>query len=188
MRIFYSPDRAGKWAPGSIAAIGKFDGIHLGHQKLLRQIVARAQALKTTSLAVTFDPLPQQHFLGSEFKPLLSLKKRLALIAALGVDGAVVLPFNDRLACQAPESFARDILANALRVMDVYVGENFCFGKDRAGDTRTLKSLGREHGFLVHTVPLMKKKGQTIRSTAIYDLLRRGQKEKALEFLGRRKI
>lgn len=158
MKIFHNAHAAGRWAPSSVAAIGTFDGLHAGHQKLLSMAVARAKALATRCLAVTFEPSPDR-LVQPGHKTLPALERKLTLLAGLGVDGTVLLPFGQSLTCQAPEAFARDILSRALRVVDVFAGSDFCFGRDRAGDLRELESLGKQLGFLVHEVSGPRQRG-----------------------------
>ena len=185
MKLFRSAHAAGRWAPSSVALIGKFDGLHAGHQKIIQMAVARAKALATRCLLVTFDPSPDE-FVHHGFRPLVPLERRLELMAGLGIDAAVLLPFDARLSCQAPEAFARDVLVRALRVVDVFAGSDFCFGKDRSGDVRTLACLGKEMGFLVHEVPLVRWKGRKVTEAVIRRLLEEGCRADAEHLLGRR--
>lgn len=180
MKVFRSAGAAGRQAPSSVGVIGKFDAMHLGHRRLVSAAVKRARALKTGCLAVTFDPLPAADGAG-----ILTLEERLALLAALGVDAAVLLPFSKRLACLAPGSFARDVLAGALRLIDVYVGENFCFGRDRAGDADLLGELGRELGFSVHALPLARAAGKPVTTERVRALLCAGRRADAAKLLWR---
>lgn len=185
MKVTMNAFEAGRVFPGSVVAIGKFDGLHLGHRKLIALAVRRAQSLKTRCVVVTFDPTPEQFFGGSGPRPLLSVSERVELLGGLGVDAVVLLPFNKDLACMSPEAFARDVIAEQLRAMDVFVGEDFCFGKDRAGRVKHLKELGPELGFLVHPVRLAVAEGHKISSSRIRRLLAEGKRKKAEALLGR---
>lgn len=184
MKVFVNPYEAGRWAPGAVIAIGKFDGVHRGHRRLLLMAARRARDLATRSLVLTFDPLPQEFF-GKKFRPLIPLEERLRRIGELGLDGAVVLPFDKRLACQAPESFAERILGQALKAMEVLVGTDFCYGKDRSGDVATLAESGRRLGFSVSPVPLLRAGGRKIDSSHIRALLKNGRRAAAERRLGR---
>lgn len=164
--------------------MGKFDGLHLGHRRLLALARERARALDARLLAVTFDPLPEDYFRPGARRPLLPEPKRLALFGELGVAGVVLLPFNDALACQAPAGFARQVLSAALRCAAVFVGEDFCFGKDRAGRVPELEAFGRELGFSVHPVPLLSVDGEKVSSSRIRELLAQGKKREAATLLG----
>ncbi|MBI3288727.1 MAG: FAD synthetase family protein [Elusimicrobia bacterium] len=186
MKIFKNAFEAGDQVSGAAATIGKFDGIHLGHQTVIRRVLDRAKALRTHSLVITFDPNPEQYLFHGAYRAILPLERNLELIAALGVDAALVLPFNGQLSCQAPEAFARDILSKALRVREVCVGQDFCFGKDRAGRADTLACLGRELDFAVHVGPLLPLDGEKVGASKIRHLLREGHKQEAERYLGRR--
>lgn len=185
MKVFCSPWEAGRWGEGPVVAIGKFDGVHLGHQALLAAARALAKNLKRRLLVVTFSPLPQEIFADDSFQPLMSLERRLALLAEQGAQAALVLPFSRKLACQAPEAFARDTVAGALKAAAVFVGENFCFGKGRAGTVHTLRRLGEELGFSTHAVPLVTVDGRPVSSSAIRALLAAGRRHEAERLLGR---
>ncbi len=185
MKVFHSAAEAGRWAPASVAAVGKFDGLHLGHQKVIRLAVKRAKALSTKCLAVTFDPHPQEYFQPGSFRPLLSAEQKLELFGAMGVEGVLFLRFSRAFACQAPETFARNILAERLKVMDVYVGADFCFGKDRAGRVDTLVGLGRELGFLVHPVALVYRDGERVSASRIRRLIDEKRWAEAQALIGR---
>ena len=185
MRVFRNPFRAGHWAPGSVAAIGKFDGLHLGHRRVIRLAVRRATRLATKCLVVTFDPHPRELFEPGAHQALLAPRERLRLLKRMGVDAVLLLPFDRKLACMAPEAFGRDILAAALKVMDVFVGQDFCFGKDRSGRVDDLSEYGRRYGFLVHAVPLALRQGEKVSSSRIRKLLAERRLREARALLGR---
>ncbi len=185
MKVFMSPREAGRWAPGAVIAIGKFDGVHRGHRRVIQAAARRARELATRSLVMTFDPLPQSYFYPGKFVPLMALEDRLEAIAELGIDGAVVLPFGRSLACQSPEAFARKILADALKAMEVVVGADFCYGKSRAGNLDSLADAGRELGFMVRAIALLRDENGKINSSRIRDLLRNGREKEAEKQLGR---
>ncbi len=185
MKVFQSPYEAGRWAPSSVAAIGKFDGMHIGHQRVIRLALRKAKALATKCLVVTFDPLPQEYFSPGSCKPLLTTRKKIEFLERMGVDAVVFLPFNRKLVCQSPRAFVRDILVNGLKVMAVCVGSDFCFGKDRAGQVDDLAKMGGEHGFLVHPVPLLTLKGEKVSSSMIRRLIEEGRITEAEHQLGR---
>ncbi len=180
-----SAHQAGRWAPGSVAAIGKFDGIHLGHQKVISAAVDRAKQLATKALVVTFDPTPQEFFQPGTYKPILTQDQAHLILEGMDVDGVLYLPFTGKLACQAPEAFARDVLMRAMKVLEVCVGEDFCFGKDRAGRVDDLKQFGQEFSFLVRPIPLVYADGEKISSSLIRRLLDAGRRPQAEAFLGR---
>jgi riboflavin kinase/FMN adenylyltransferase len=170
----------------SVLAIGNFDGIHLGHQAILRSAVARAQALGAVSTALTFDPSPRR-VLRPESAPLrLSTNsQRTDWFNALGVEAAVVLPFTLDLARLSPEEFVEQILVRDLQVKTVLVGEDFHFGHKQAGNVKLLKELGTKNGFDVAIVPPVQYRGEIVSSTIIRREVADGDVSHAGRLLGR---
>jgi riboflavin kinase/FMN adenylyltransferase len=145
-------------APGAVApapgvlVVGNFDGVHLGHQAVLREAVARAQSLGLSAGVLTFQPHPAA-VVGAGAPPLLTtLARRAELLGALGVERMYVRRFDAAFAAWQPDRFARELVAETLRARLVVVGENFRFGAKRAGDLTLLRALGADLGFevLVH--------------------------------------
>lgn len=186
MKIFQNAFEAGKSFPRAVMAIGKFDAIHLGHQKVIQAACRKAKALKTACLVLTFDPSPEQFLRLYQYQPVLPLAQRVELFKKLGVSAVVILPFNEELACLSPEAFASTILSLQLKPASVFVGEDFCFGKDRAGRVDTLKKLGPKLGFSVHPVGLVVADGEKISASKIRQLIKDGKKRKAEKLLGRK--
>jgi phosphoribosyl 1,2-cyclic phosphate phosphodiesterase len=170
----------------SVLAIGNFDGIHLGHQAILRATVDRAHALNAVSTALTFDPSPRK-VLRPETAPLrLSTNaQRMEWFNVLGLEAAVVLPFTLELARLSPEEFVEQILLRDLQVKAVLVGENFRFGHKQAGDVRVLSELGAKHGFAVVVVPPVVYRGEVVSSTIIRREVAEGDVSHAARLLGR---
>ena len=170
----------------SVLAIGNFDGIHLGHQAILRATVERAHALSAVSTALTFDPSPRK-VLRPETAPLrLSTNaQRMEWFNALGLEAAVVLPFTLDLARLSPEKFVEQILLRDLHIKAVLVGENFKFGHKQAGDVKLLSELGAKHGFAVVTVPPVVYRGEIVSSTIIRREVAEGDVSHAARLLGR---
>ena len=185
MKTFRDPQLAGRWAPRAVAVIGKFDAVHRGHQHLIGLAKARAQEIGARTMVVTFDPHPRQFFEPRTFRPMLRLKEKLHLLAGLGVDGVVLLAFDRRLARQTPGNFARGILAGDLNPSEIFVGRDFCFGRNRSGDIETLHSLGQELGFTVNGAEPVCLGGRKIDSATIAKLLETGQTAEAEYLLGR---
>lgn len=186
MKIFRNAFEAGKAFPGSVVAIGKFDGMHRGHRAVILAAKRDAVKAKTSCLVVTFDPSPEEFLRLFPRKPLLPLARRLELIRRVGADAVVLLPFDRQLACVSPEAFAKDVLALQLRPAGVCVGEDFCFGKDRAGRVETLRELGPRLGFTVRSVPLVRAGGEKISASRIRELLDGGRRAEAERLLGRK--
>ena len=170
----------------SVLAIGNFDGIHLGHQAILRATVERARALDAVSTALTFDPSPRR-VLHPESAPLrLSTNaQRMEWFNALGLEAVVVLPFTLDLARLSPGEFVEQILVRDLRVKAVLVGENFRFGHKQAGDVKLLTELGKEHGFDVVIVAPVVHRGEVVSSTIIRREVAEGDVSHAGRLLGR---
>jgi riboflavin kinase/FMN adenylyltransferase len=171
---------------GSTLAIGNFDGIHLGHQAILRAAVARARAIGAVSTILTFDPTPQK-VLRPESAPLRisTTEQRLSCFAKLGMDAAVVLPFTHDLARLSPQEFVDQILVRDLQVRAVFVGENFRFGHKQAGNARLLLLLGAERGFDVIILPPVIYKREVVSSTIIRREIACGDVAHAGRLLGR---
>lgn len=171
---------------GSAVAIGNFDGIHLGHQSILRAAVARAGDTDAVATVLTFDPSPQK-ILRPETAPLrLSTQdQRLRVFADLHIEAAVVLPFTHELSRLSPQEFVDQILVRDLRVRAVFVGENFRFGHKQSGDASLLRQLGTQRGFDVVVVPQVVHDGQTVSSTLIRSEIAAGKVTRAARLLGR---
>jgi phosphoribosyl 1,2-cyclic phosphate phosphodiesterase len=171
---------------GSTLAIGNFDGIHLGHQAILRAAVTRARDFNAVATALTFDPLPQR-VLRPDSAPLRvsTTEQRLSCFAEIGIDAAVVLPFTHDLAKLTPQEFVDQILVGDLQVRSVFVGENFRFGHKQAGHARMLLLLAAERGFEVVILPPVIHKREVVSSTIIRREIASGDVAHAARLLGR---
>jgi riboflavin kinase/FMN adenylyltransferase len=178
--------RYGPSGRGSVLAIGNFDGIHLGHQAILRAAVNRADESGNVATALTFDPSPRK-VLRPESAPLrLSTnRQRMEWFGLLGLEAAVVLPFTMDLARLSPEDFVEQILVQGLSVRAVLVGENFRFGHRQAGDVRFLRELGVRYGFEVVIIPPIAYRGEIVSSTVIRREIAAGNVTHASLLLGR---
>jgi riboflavin kinase / FMN adenylyltransferase len=166
--------------------IGNFDGVHVGHQKILRGVIERARAIDAVSAVLTFFPHPSR-VLRPDVAPglLETLPQRLAEFAALGIDATLVLKFDTELARASAEEFARKFLVETLQARAVLVGANFRFGHKQAGDVKLLAELGRENGLAVEMVAPVLVDGQIVSSSAIRAAVREGRMEEAGRMLGR---
>jgi len=190
MAVLHSPEewRAhfGAALPRSIVSIGSFDGVHIGHQKILRAVVARARQSSALAAVLTFDPHPVKVVRPERCPPLLmTMRQRLAAFEQLGLDAALVLHFDRALSMLSPEEFAQRILVETLAVRAVLVGANFRFGRGQAGDVLRLAEIGRNWGFEVHTVAPVSAGGAVVSSTAIRTAVTAGEVGKAEKLLGR---
>jgi riboflavin kinase/FMN adenylyltransferase len=172
--------------PRTVVTIGNFDGVHLGHQEILRRLTDRAHAENLTSVVVTFDPHPLR-VLRPEQAPalLLTLHQRLRAFEDAGVDAALVLRFDRHLSELTPENFVSRILVETLRAQAVLVGENFRFGHKHSGDVPLLRELGARFNFNVECIPPIIFRGITVSSTVIRDAVRDGDVALAGRLLGR---
>ena len=166
--------------------IGNFDGVHLGHQLILRRVMDRARNAGWIGAVLTFYPHPARVLRPDAAPGLLeTLEQRLAAIGALGVDAALVARFDADLAKLEPEAFVRRFLVEAMRAQAVLIGGNFRFGHRQAGDAHLLADLGRRFGFEVEIVPPVTANGVVISSTAIRNALRDGKVEEVRQMMGR---
>ena len=170
----------------SVLAIGNFDGIHLGHQEILRDVSQRAANTGDVATALTFEPPPLK-VLRPDIAPkrLSTPEQRLTWFRAVGLESAVVQPFTRELSLLSPEDFVEQILVKQLRVRALLVGENFRFGHKQAGNTALLKELGARHGFEVIVVPPVIYHGETVSSTVIRREIADGEVAHAGRLLGR---
>ncbi len=169
-----------------VLAIGNFDGIHLGHQAILRATVERAQALSAVSTVLTFDPSPRK-VLRPESAPLRlsTIAQRMEWFNSLGIEAAVIMPFTLELSRLSPEEFVEQILVRDLHVKSVLVGENFHFGHKQAGNVKLLKELGSKNGFAVVVIAPVQYHGEVVSSTIIRREVTEGDVSHAGRLLGR---
>ncbi|TDD22888.1 bifunctional riboflavin kinase/FAD synthetase [Nonomuraea diastatica] len=166
----------------SVVTIGVFDGVHRGHRRVIERAVAIARERGLRSVAVTFEPHPEEVVRpGSHPHRLTSLRRRGALLAALGIDEVDVVEFTLALQRTSPDDFVQSVAAERLRAAVVVVGEDFVFGHEASGDVQTLRTLGDKYDFEVEAVPLL----GGVSSTAVRELLVAGDVEGASERLGR---
>lgn len=169
--------------------IGKFDGIHLGHQALLRTVVELAEENLLSSVALTFDRHPDALLNPEAFKlPLIGPAQKAVLLAEQGIDAVVTLEFDHSLAEMSPEDFVLHILVKTLKARIVVIGEGFRFGVNGSGDTALLRTLGSQHGFRVIEMPQVCIEDVPVSSTRIRDLLDEGKVVAAAALLGRNHI
>ena len=177
--------RFAKFDHSSVLAIGSFDGIHLGHQAVLRCTAERARALNAVPTALTFDPSPRK-VLRPETAPLqiTTIAQRLEAFRALGLEAAIVLPFTLELSRLTPEEFVLQILVRNLRIRAAFVGEDFRFGHKQAGDVKLLRELGAAHGFEVVVLPPVFYCREVVSSTLIRKEVSEGDVSRAGRLLG----
>ncbi len=168
-----------------VMTIGVFDGVHRGHQVILRQVVKRAQEKEGTSILLTFTPHPQKIISPDSAPPLLQTElQKNRILEELHLDMIVCLPFTRKLSLLTPEEFAHQILHNH-GIREIHVGNNFRFGHRRSGDIETLKSLGPEFQFGVYEIEPVYFRGTRVSSSYIRNSLREGRVALAKRLLGR---
>lgn len=168
---------------GASAAIGNFDGVHLGHQSVID--LARTASPQSPLGVLTFEPHPRAYF-APDAPPfrLMSREARASRLEKLGVEYLFELNFNAGLAALTPEEFARRVIADGFGLGHVIVGSDFCFGRGRSGTAEDLAQFGREMGFGVTIAPLLAHSDTTVSSTAIRRALSNGQPREAAKMLG----
>lgn len=172
----------------SVLAIGVFDGVHRGHQALIGRAIQKARALRTKAVVMTFAPHPVL-VLRPEvpLRLIVSEQFRLKLIADLGVDGCLVVPFTKKFSRLAPETFIRRYLVEYLDPVEIFVGDDFRFGQNRAGRLEDFRDAGRRYGFHVNIIRSVKGRGERgkIGSSRIRACIAEGRLKRAQKFLGR---
>lgn len=169
----------------SVVTIGVFDGVHRGHQHIVGSAAQLARERGLPVVAITFDPHPDEVVRPGTHPPLLcSPERRAELLAGLGTDAVVVLPFTLELSRMGPDEFVQSVLVGRLHAAHVIVGENFRFGHKAKGDVALLEELGEKYDFVAEGVPLVAN-GETISSTHVRERLYAGDVEAAARALGR---
>jgi riboflavin kinase/FMN adenylyltransferase len=187
MEVIWKAKDFGRSFKNPVLTLGNFDGVHLGHQRIFRQVCRKAREIGGESIAYTFNPHPVQ-LLKPDLGPflLLPVEERIRMIGELGIDVIICAEFTREFAALAAEEFVRDILHRQIGVRRVYVGENTTFGRGREGSVSLLKEFGRKYGFAVEAVEPVEVRGALISSSRVRKLVREGDVREAAELLGRR--
>jgi riboflavin kinase/FMN adenylyltransferase len=185
MKIFHGTENANILRP-TVLTLGVFDGLHLGHQQIMRQVVGRASAVAAVPTAITFDPHPRAVLHPESAPPLLqTLDQRLAGLEFLGIEQAIVIPFSREFAAQPAEEFLQNIIHDRLHASEVYLGKGFAFGKNRGGNIDLLRTMSNSLRFVADEVDEVRLRGQRISSSRIRELLAEGRVNRARRMLGR---
>ena len=169
-----------------VLTIGIFDGVHLGHQRIIKQVIRQAKNINGQSLVLTFDPHPVKIFAKMNAIPLItSLEHRIELLRYLGADVCLLLDFNKEFSRMPAKKFIKDILVDTLKVDYLIIGKGFGFGKNKKGTFSLLQEASKRYGFKVRRINLIKKDGQRISSSSIRRLIQSGKINEANKFLGR---
>jgi riboflavin kinase / FMN adenylyltransferase len=178
--------RYGSSGRRAVLSVGNFDGLHLGHQKILRQVIEYAQTRRAISGVITFDPHPLKVLRPGNAPPMVeTMSQRMEQFAAIGLEAALVLRFDRALAALSPEEFVRGVLVDELKTAAILVGQNFHFGHRQEGDVETLTKLGSRFGFSVHIIDPVVIDGEFVSSTAVRTAIAEGRVAHAARLLGR---
>jgi riboflavin kinase/FMN adenylyltransferase len=170
---------------GSVVSVGNFDGLHVGHQKIIRAVVAGARSEKAIAAIITFDPHPLKVLRPDAASPLImTVAQRVAGFAECGLDASLVLRFDRALADLSAEKFVRSVIVDTVHAKRILVGANFRFGCQQAGNVEMLARLGEEHGFAVEIMSAAEIGGQPVSSTEIRRAVAEGKVLEASEMLG----
>jgi riboflavin kinase/FMN adenylyltransferase len=167
-------------------AIGVFDGVHLGHQQIIRQTINDARQHEAAALIVTFDQHPNTIVAPDRVPPLIySAPQKIRAIAALDADALLEIPFDREFSQQTGETFIRNLACDLGKIQSICVGADFVFGHKRSGNVPLLRQLGSELHFQVHGLAAVALDGQTVSSTRIREVIRAGDFDAASQMLGR---
>jgi riboflavin kinase/FMN adenylyltransferase len=171
---------------GCVATIGNFDGVHLGHQAVLGQLAEKSDELDLPLVVVTFEPQPQEFFRPEESPPRLTrFREKVQALRRYAVDRVLVLRFNEKFSQQSPDKFIQNLLVDGLGVKYLVVGDDFHFGKKRAGDFSMLQDAGMEQGFEVINMRTFALDEKRVSSTRVREALWVGDLNAAEKLLGR---
>jgi len=186
MKIIHAPRDLRPQGRKICLAIGFFDGVHLGHQQIVRQTIGNARQHEAISLVITFDRHPNA-IVAPDRVPLLiySLPQKLRAIEALGVDTLLLIHFDKQFSQQTGEAFIRGLARDLGALQSICVGANFVFGHKRGGDVELLKKLGEELRFTVHGLAAVALDGKAVSSTRVRQAIQAGELDAASQMLGR---
>ncbi|HKH74618.1 MAG TPA: bifunctional riboflavin kinase/FAD synthetase [Vicinamibacterales bacterium] len=183
--IHFPDDPRPPWLVHPVLALGNFDGLHRGHLKIIERVKRGAAEHGGTSMAMTFDPHPPRVVRPDKAPPLLMTKtQRLEALHRAGIACVAVVRFTHELSEWAPETFVRTVLADWLRVSEVWVGANFLFGHGRSGNFSLLRTLGQQHGFRADKIDPVRYKDFVVSSTRIRRLVTEARMDEAGALLG----
>jgi riboflavin kinase/FMN adenylyltransferase len=183
--LHYPDDSRPPWLVHPVLALGNFDGLHRGHLKIVERVRRGAAEHGGTPMAMTFDPHPSRVVRPDKAPPLLMTKQqRLDALERAGLSAVAVVRFTPEIAHWDPETFVRTVLVDWLRVSEVWVGANFLFGHDRAGNFTTLRTLGQRYGFRSDKIDPVRYKEFVVSSTRVRRLVSEGRMDEAGALLG----
>ena len=185
MRLFHGTDNADIARP-TVLTLGVFDGLHLGHQLVMKTVVDRALAVGGVPTVITFEPHPRAVLHPESAPPLLqTFDQKIEALTVLGIEQTIVIHFDNAFARMRAEDFLRDVIVDRLHAKEVYLGRGFFFGHNREGNIDLLRRVSEQLGFLADEVPEVRLRGKRIGSTVIRQLLLDGRVNLARRMLGR---
>jgi len=185
MRLFHGTDNADIARP-TVLTLGVFDGLHLGHQLIMKTVVDRARAAEAVPTVITFEPHPRAVLHPESAPPLLqTFDQKIEALGVLGIEQTIVIHFDQAFSRMRAEDFLRDVVVDRLHAREVYLGRGFFFGNNREGNIELLRRVSRQLGFVANEVPEVRLRGKRIGSTVIRQLLADGQVNLARRMLGR---
>lgn len=186
MLVFTDPLRQTDLPRGCVATIGNFDGMHVGHQQIVRGVVARAQELGRPSAVITFHPHPLSVVAPDRVpKQILTLAQKEELLREMNVDALLVVPFSHEFSRWTADRFIDEFLVAALDVQEVRIGRDFCFGAGREGNLELLTAAGARHGFAVSGISDIRIRGMRVSSSIVRDAISKGALHIVNQALGR---
>lgn len=186
MRVIRDPLRTTDLPRGGVLTIGNFDGVHLGHRRILEAVVSRSRQIERPSVAITFEPHPLAVLRPDRAPhPIQTLRQKEEAIEAIGIETLLVIPFTRDFSLTEPEDFVRGFLAERLQASELYIGQHFAFGRGKRGDLALMRRLGPECGFIATGVDEVVVNGDPVSSTRIREAIGRGEVAPASVMLGR---
>ncbi len=186
MQFFRGLHNISPFASGCVLTIGNFDGVHLGHKRVLQKLKQQGNALNLSTVAMVFEPQPKELFDAQGAPARLSnIAEKTSLLAEEGIDALACMAFNKRFRGLSAQQFVKQVLVDGLNVKAIIVGDDFRFGCDRSGDFAYLKQAGAEFGFTVLATHTVEQQGERVSSTLIRSALSAGKLEQAATLLGR---
>ncbi|MFW5957727.1 MAG: bifunctional riboflavin kinase/FAD synthetase [Desulfosalsimonas sp.] len=189
MKIIHGTDEITESFENAVVAIGNFDGVHLGHQAILNQVLEKAKEINGTSVAITFDPHPVKVLGNNGSPPLITvLEQKIELIQHLGFDVLVCIPFDRSFAELTAYEFLEEILVKKIGMKAIVIGRDYTFGKNRKGNVAFLQQYAEKYGFEVIVpdwVPVLPESTERVSSTRIREIIEQGRVSDAKPLLGR---
>lgn len=186
MRLIRGLSNLKPYKEGCILTIGNYDGIHLGHQKILQSLVARAKSQNLKAIVFTFSRRPREHFgKCSSSRRLMTLREKITKFIEIGIDAVIFAKFDDSLAQMSAENFILNILVSKLNIKEIFIGDDFRFGYGRLGNLKLLRDYAHKYDFIVNVINEVLVDGVRVSSTLLRHYIEKGDLQKIKTLLGR---